>query len=121
MPRFVSHCPACQESLRVSRLECPSCKLQLDGAFEIPPLLRLPPDDLAFVLEFVRSSGSLKKMGKLLGQSYPTVRNRLDDIIRVLDGPAQELGQRRAAILDAVERGELSAADAAAALEELNA
>lgn len=29
----------------------------------------------------MKSSGSLKEMAKLLGLSYPTVRNRLDEII----------------------------------------
>ncbi|MFR2062807.1 MAG: DUF2089 family protein [Alistipes sp.] len=34
-----------------------------------------------FILDFVKSSGSLKEMARKLGLSYPTVRNRLDDII----------------------------------------
>ncbi|WP_196069634.1 DUF2089 family protein, partial [Bacteroides thetaiotaomicron] len=34
-----------------------------------------------FVLDFVKSSGSLKDMAKNIGVSYPTVRNMLDDII----------------------------------------
>ena len=35
----------------------------------------------AFVLDFVMCSGSLKEMASRMGLSYPTVRNRLDDII----------------------------------------
>ena len=38
-----------------------------------------------FVLDFVKSSGSLKEMAHKLGLSYPTVRNRLDDIISQLN------------------------------------
>ena len=30
---------------------------------------------------FIRASGSLKEMAAILGVSYPTVRNRLDEII----------------------------------------
>jgi hypothetical protein len=44
-------------------------------------LARLSTDDEDFVLEFIKASGSLKEMARLLGLSYPTVRNRLDEII----------------------------------------
>ena len=37
--------------------------------------------DQQFVLDFVKASGSLKEMARLLELSYPTVRNRLDDIL----------------------------------------
>jgi len=37
------------------------------------------------VLDFVKSSGSLNEMAQKLGLSYPTVRNRLDDIIAQLN------------------------------------
>ncbi len=43
--------------------------------------MQLPADDQLFILDFVKSSGSLKEMARKLGLSYPTVRNRLDDII----------------------------------------
>ena len=46
----------------------------------------LSPEDQEFVLQFVKASGSLKQMAKLLDVSYPTVRNRLDDIIGKLEG-----------------------------------
>lgn len=49
-------------------------------------------------------------------QSYPTIRNRLDEIIRRLDeGLAESAGAdaERHAILDALDRGELTADEAA--------
>ena len=48
---------------------------------DLPALMRLAPDELRFVVEFVKSSGSLKEMARKMGLSYPTVRNKLDDII----------------------------------------
>jgi len=74
-------CPACDEDLQVKRLRCPTCETEVEGAFGLPGLARLPVEDQAFIWEFVKASGSLKAMAKLLGLSYPTVRNRLDDII----------------------------------------
>lgn len=51
------------------------------GNFELPLLARLSEKEQQFVLDFVKSSGSLKDMAKNIGVSYPTVRNMLDDII----------------------------------------
>ena len=45
----------------------------------------LEEEDVAFIKRFVLSSGSLKEMAQKLGLSYPTVRNRLDDIIAQLN------------------------------------
>ena len=50
----------------------------------MPPLVSLPLEDQEFVLQFMKLSGSLKDMARLKGVSYPTIRNRLDDIIEKL-------------------------------------
>lgn len=52
--------------------------------YPLPPLASLVQEDQDFVLQFVKVSGSLKDMAQLLGVSYPTVRNRLDEIIERL-------------------------------------
>ena len=74
-------CPACDNTLIVTSLSCESCGTVISGSFELPILARLSSEDLHFVLDFVRCSGSLKVMAQQLGLSYPTVRNLLDDII----------------------------------------
>jgi hypothetical protein len=50
----------------------------------VPRLSLLAPADQEFILQFVMFSGSLKEMAKLMGVSYPTVRNRLNAIIEKL-------------------------------------
>jgi hypothetical protein len=82
MKKLPAICPACQQALRVSRLQCPSCGTGIEGLFDLPPLARLDEEDLDFVLQFIQVSGSLKEMAQRLRLSYPTVRNRLDEIIR---------------------------------------
>ena len=74
-------CPACDSQLKVKSLICEKCQTEIQGRYELPPLGRLSADDQAFILEFIKASGSLKEMAKLLKLSYPTVRNRLDEII----------------------------------------
>lgn len=77
-------CPSCGAGLRVARLACPGCETQVSGSYRLPVLSRLCNDDQEFALSFILSSGSLKQMARLYGVSYPTVRNRLDDLIAVL-------------------------------------
>ncbi len=74
-------CPACKEILKVKELVCQRCDTEIEGLYELPALARLSFEEQKFISEFVKASGSLKEMAKLLGLSYPTVRNRLDDII----------------------------------------
>lgn len=44
-------------------------------------LANLAEEDLAFIKNFVLSSGSLKQMSQLYQVSYPTMRLRLDRLI----------------------------------------
>ena len=74
-------CPSCQEQLKVKSLFCEKCSTEVHGLYDMPVLARLSVDDQEFILKFVKNSGSLKEMSKVLGLSYPTVRNLLDDII----------------------------------------
>lgn len=53
----------------------------MHGDYLLPPLSRLGSEDQQFALAFILRSGSLKEMARLYGVSYPTVRNRLDDLI----------------------------------------
>ena len=74
-------CPACKSLLKVKSLICEQCQTEIQGQYELPALARLSADDQSFILDFIKASGSLKEMAKLLKLSYPTVRNRLDEII----------------------------------------
>jgi len=76
-----TRCPSCNRQLKVKSLVCEQCRTEIQGEYELPALARLSPDDQAFMLAFIKASGSLKEMARLLRLSYPTVRNRLDDII----------------------------------------
>ncbi len=74
-------CPACGSQLKVKSLNCEKCNTEIQGQYELSALASLSPDDQEFILEFMKASGSLKDLAKLHGLSYPTIRNRLDEII----------------------------------------
>lgn len=83
--RLPLQCPACDSPLRVGRLFCGQCDTEVCGNFDLPPLARLTEKEQLFIVDFIKSSGSLKDMAKNMGVSYPTVRNVLDDLIDKLN------------------------------------
>lgn len=85
MKKLPIHCPSCENSLIVSQLTCNKCDTRISGTYSLPLLLELTPEEQEFILEFFLSSGSLKAMATQLKKSYPTVRNKLDDIIEKIN------------------------------------
>jgi hypothetical protein len=117
MPIAPSTCPICHSPLSIARLHCNSCGSSLEGDFQLGGLAGLSPDQLAFVETFVRCEGKLNRMEKEVGLSYPTLRNRLQEIIRLMgyepgaaDAPDDENRRR---VLEDVAAGRMSAQEAA--------
>ncbi len=75
------NCPSCSEKLNVQSLICKTCCTNVTGNYVLPLLACLNPDEQEFVINFIKSSGSIKEMSKHLRLSYPSVRNILDEII----------------------------------------
>ncbi|MHC4123128.1 MAG: DUF2089 family protein [Planctomycetota bacterium] len=91
-------CPACTSQLLVKSLICEKCDTQIQGRYTLSALASLCPDDQTFILDFMKASGSLKEMAKLLQLSYPTVRNRLDEIIervKLAENPDKNNGKEK--------------------------
>ncbi len=101
-------------------MACPSCSTVVEGQFELPALLRLSADDLRFVEDFVRASGSLKEMAAAEQQSYPTIRNRLDRIIDELNAQSKQNENKKHQILDAIAKGKLTVKEAVKRLKEVD-
>ena len=78
-------CPSCDTELSVQSLVCSSCETIVSGKFSLPILSQLNDEDQSFVLDFILCSGSLKVMAEKLKLSYPSVRNKLDDLIEHLN------------------------------------
>ena len=119
MEKLTSKCPCCSSSMEIERLRCTSCEVVVEGRIPIPRLARLSAQDREFVELFVRSSGSLKAVAEKMGISYPTIRNRLNRVIEILE--QEEEGERdiRNRILDEVEKGAISVDEAVRRLREM--
>jgi len=90
--------------------------ISVQGEFDLPPLARLRYEDQVFVGEFVRCHGSIKQMEKSFGVSYPTIKNRLNRIasrLALVQVEIEPAPQARDDVLDLLERGEISASEAA--------
>jgi hypothetical protein len=88
--------------------------ITIEGQFELPPLARLSAEDQIFVMAFVKSDGSIKDMEKAFGVSYPTIKSRLSRIagqFQMVEKMPNNTPQRDET-LAALERGEITAAEA---------
>src|SRR3954447_26340035 len=134
----ISTCPVCSGELAVTRLRCTSCGTTLEGEFSVGRFARLSRDQMALLESFLRSRGNLRDIERELQISYPTVRGRVEALVRALGfGPRDEadagptaaaaddepnaadvLAGRRE-VLERLARHELSAEEAAEAIRAL--
>ena len=135
----ISTCPVCSGELAVTRLHCRSCGTTLEGDFSVGRFGRLSREQLALLESFLRSRGNLREMERELGLSYPTVRSRVEALVRSLGfGPrgdaddvtdstdatdaasdAEAILAGRQDILERLARHEINAEDAATAIRSL--
>jgi hypothetical protein len=120
-------CPVCRQELHVTRLQCGTCGTGIDGHFRLGRFARLSSEHLNFLEVFIKNRGIIKDVEAELGISYPTVRARLDDVIRALGFPApsddglrpSQAREERRQILEALRGKEISADEAAKRLATL--
>jgi hypothetical protein len=130
----ISTCPVCSSELAVTRLHCQSCGTTLEGDFSVGRFGRLSRDQMTLLESFLRSRGNLRDMERELGISYPTVRSRVEALVRALGfGPrgdeddtddtsaaaSAKPAETREAILERLVRHEISAEEAALAIRAL--
>jgi hypothetical protein len=127
MRPIILKCPSCDGNLTIARLDCPDCKISIEGEFTPPALLKLTGAQIDFVEVFIKNRGVIREVERELGVSYPTVRARLDDVVAALGYSARsapessssdERGSRRRAVLADLKDGKLTPDQALAALNE---
>ncbi|MCC3144552.1 DUF2089 domain-containing protein [Halanaerobium sp. Z-7514] len=116
-------CPSCEGKLYVRELKCQSCQTRIIGDFYLDEIFQLNYEQQQFLKVFIKTRGNIKNMEKELEMSYPTVRNKLNELIKSL-GYKDELleedkEEKRKDILDMLESGEIEVSTAAEKLKEL--
>ncbi len=88
--RLPNVCPSCGDALTVRQFACRSCDTTVEGTFTLPLLARLSGDQQDFALSIIKTSGNLKQLASQYGVSYPTIRNRLDELITHIESLEKE-------------------------------
>ena len=108
-------CPFGGGQIVVTQFYCPETNITIDGRFSVDaPFAQLTPEQLHYMETFVRCEGKLSRMEGELGLSYPTLRNRLHDVIRALgyepgkDETVAITEEDRKGILGALDGGDIS-------------
>jgi len=96
----------------IERVRVTDSGIAIEGNFTLPPLANLSAEDQVFVMAFIRCHGSIKEMEETFGISYPTVKNRLNRIAGQLHFVETVKINPREAVIDELERGDISAEEA---------
>ena len=80
----ISTCPVCSSELSVTRLQCRGCGTAIEGDFNVGRFGRLGREQLALLESFLRARGNAKELERELKVSYPTVRARIEALVRAL-------------------------------------
>lgn len=119
-----SECPVCHSELTVTKLNCRECDTTIQGRFESGPFSQLTSDQIAFVETFIKNEGKITRMESDLKLSYPTIRNRLHEIIRALgyepgkEAPVGLKDEDRRQILEDLNKGKITSEEAMEMLTE---
>lgn len=115
-----SRCPVCSRTMELTRLRCEACGTELTGRFAPCRFCLLDEKHMTFVEAFLRCRGSIKEVEKMLGVSYPTVRNMMDAALSALGwGEGSERPSERDAILTQMAAGEIDVTEAIEKLKKL--
>lgn len=106
-------CPVCEGEMKVTKIRCQRCGTTVEGSFELCKFCHLNKEQKYFAEMFIKNRGNIKELEREMGISYPTVRNKLEELIRGLGYTVDEGPKvNKKEILDKVSSGEISAEEA---------
>ncbi|HOA98179.1 MAG TPA: DUF2089 domain-containing protein [Acetivibrio saccincola] len=114
-------CPVCGGDTSITKIRCSKCKTTIEGDFNLCKFCRLTPEQKEFIDVFIKCRGNIKEIEKELGISYPTVKNKIEDVVMALghkvDDRVYESIDRKE-ILDRLNNGEISVDEALELLKQ---
>ena len=113
-------CPVCGGETEITKINCNECGTTLEGHFKLCKFCKLTTEQKTFIDVFIKCRGNIKEVEKELGISYPTVKNKLEDVAGALGyktEPDTMTSDKRKEILDMINNGEISVEDAVGMLK----
>lgn len=111
-------CPYCGASMRPVAMTCDRCGVEIRGQFRETPFSRLSSENLEFLERYLLAGFSIKALAEESGLGYVAIRNRLDRLIESYRNLRNNEEAKRG-ILEQLEKGDISAKEAAEAMERL--
>lgn len=113
-----SQCPVCSGEIIIKEFQCKDCGITVSGDMKMentPAISVFGKEDWHFIREFLICEGNLKCLGEKLNKSYPTLKNKLQEIKDKIPGyePNAEIVDN---ILNDIESGNI---DVKAAINKL--
>ena len=105
--------------LKIEKIRCLTTGVAIEAPFSTPGFFQLNEEQFCIVESLILNAGNLKKVAEEMGISYPTLRNRLDEIIAVIKRDSDGMKKRRQEILDSIEKGTITPEEGAQLLESL--
>jgi|YelNatPaOPRAMG01_1025707.scaffolds.fasta_scaffold07324_9 hypothetical protein len=115
MAHYLPRCPICGKEMIITKLKCPECNVTIEGEFLANKLASLNPEEQEFLELFLKTRGNVKEMERVLKISYPTVRSKLDNILKSIGiTPIEEEETKTKArdVIDRLEKGEITVQEA---------
>jgi len=115
----LGRCPVCEHELKVSQLSCNHCQTTIQGKFDLCKFCKLSDEQKFFTEIFIKNRGNIKEIEKELKISYPTVRNKLEDVIQALGYKTEQKSTvNKKEILQQLSDGKISKEEALKKLSE---
>lgn len=99
-------------------MACASCKVEVRATFRTSPFAQARQDDLEFLEQYILAGFSIKALAEQSGLGYAAIRTRLDRLIESF-GALDQANKARREVLDRLERGDISAEEAANTLKRI--
>lgn len=103
----------------IKKIFVPEDNIYIEGDFQLSSLATLSVEDQKFIAAFIKTHGSIKQMEQLFNISYPTVKNKLNELSKKIDNFEYDLNidskkevDTITNILDKISSGELNVEDA---------
>lgn len=108
--KITAKCPVCSGDIIIKEFQCKHCGITVSGDMkmeDVPANSYFNDEEWHFVREFLLCEGNLKCLGEKLNKSYPTLKNKLQEIKDKIPGyePNAQLVDD---ILDNIESGNVN-------------
>ena len=111
------------KQLILKKVYIPEDDITIEGDFQLSNIATLSEEDQKFIFAFIKTHGSIKQMEAIFNISYPTVKNKLNELSKKIDNfdltieDVKEEEETLATVLDKISSGEINVKEA---LKELN-